>query len=104
MVWRDNTDATCRCWTWRPCTSTRLTAATARAVFVLDGLGPMDDPTLGREALTAPLAAGSRAYGSRTVRAPHPDNSEGVTMAGEPSFIELGVPDADRAGRFYSGL
>lgn len=25
-------------------------------------------------------------------------------MAGEPSFIELGVPDADRAGRFYSGL
>ena len=38
----------------------RLTAGTARAVFVLDGLWPMGDATLGREALSATFAAGSR--------------------------------------------
>ena len=39
IVWRDDTGVTCRRWNWRQCTRTRLTPATTRALFILDGLG-----------------------------------------------------------------
>jgi DNA/RNA-binding domain of Phe-tRNA-synthetase-like protein len=39
VVWRDDTGVTCRRWNWRQCTRTRLTPATTRALFILDGLG-----------------------------------------------------------------
>jgi DNA/RNA-binding domain of Phe-tRNA-synthetase-like protein len=42
VVWRDDAGVTCRRWNWRQCTRTRITAATRRAVFVLDGLGGCD--------------------------------------------------------------
>ncbi|MHA3701515.1 B3/B4 domain-containing protein [Jatrophihabitans sp. YIM 134969] len=41
VVWRDDTGVTCRRWNWRQCTRTRLTTATTRAFFVLDGLDPL---------------------------------------------------------------
>jgi DNA/RNA-binding domain of Phe-tRNA-synthetase-like protein len=37
VVWRDDAGVTCRCWNWRQCTRTRITGATVRAVFVLEG-------------------------------------------------------------------
>jgi DNA/RNA-binding domain of Phe-tRNA-synthetase-like protein len=39
VVWRDDLGVTCRRWNWRQCTRTRLTAQTARALFIIDGLG-----------------------------------------------------------------
>jgi DNA/RNA-binding domain of Phe-tRNA-synthetase-like protein len=42
VIWRDDAGVTCRRWNWRQCTRTRITAATTRAVFVLDGLGDCD--------------------------------------------------------------
>ena len=42
VVWRDDAGATCRRWNWRQCTRTRITAATTRAVFILDGLAGCD--------------------------------------------------------------
>lgn len=41
VVWRDDAGVTCRRWNWRQCTRTRLTTATTRAFFVLDGLDPL---------------------------------------------------------------
>ena len=40
VVWRDDAGVTCRRWNWRQCVRTRITTATASAVFILDGLGP----------------------------------------------------------------
>jgi DNA/RNA-binding domain of Phe-tRNA-synthetase-like protein len=61
VVWRDDAGVTCRRWNWGHCTRTRLTAATGRAVFVLDALGPMSDETLAAagDALATALVAGS---------------------------------------------
>ncbi|MHA7957937.1 B3/B4 domain-containing protein [Streptomyces sp. L500] len=46
VVWRDDAGVTCRRWNWRQCARTRLTLTTTRAVFILDALGPLDDPSL----------------------------------------------------------
>jgi DNA/RNA-binding domain of Phe-tRNA-synthetase-like protein len=46
VVWRDDTGVTCRCWNWRQCTRTRVTHATVRAIFVLDGLAALGDAGL----------------------------------------------------------
>jgi DNA/RNA-binding domain of Phe-tRNA-synthetase-like protein len=62
VVWRDDSGVTCRCWNWRQCTRTRITDATVRAVFVLDGLAALG-------------AAGLRAAGddlTGTLAAVHP--------------------------------
>jgi DNA/RNA-binding domain of Phe-tRNA-synthetase-like protein len=61
VVWRDDAGVTCRRWNWRQCMRTRLTAATTRAVFVLDALEPMDDTALAAagDALARALQAGS---------------------------------------------
>ena len=48
VVWRDDTGITCRRWNWRQCARTRITPATDRAVFILDGL-----PELGAAELAA---------------------------------------------------
>lgn len=40
VVWRDDAGVTCRRWNWRQCVRTRLTTATADALFIIDGLGP----------------------------------------------------------------
>ena len=39
IVWRDDVGVTCRRWNWRQGTRTRLSPTTARALFILDGLG-----------------------------------------------------------------
>jgi DNA/RNA-binding domain of Phe-tRNA-synthetase-like protein len=46
VVWRDDAGVTCRCWNWRQCTRTRITGATVRAVFVLDGLAALGEAGL----------------------------------------------------------
>jgi DNA/RNA-binding domain of Phe-tRNA-synthetase-like protein len=43
VVWRDDAGVTCRCWNWRQCVRTRITGATVRAVFILDGLAALGD-------------------------------------------------------------
>ncbi|MGH9381879.1 MAG: B3/B4 domain-containing protein [Thermoanaerobaculia bacterium] len=48
VVWRDDLGVTCRRWNWRQCARTRLTADTARGLFILDALGPMDDEAIER--------------------------------------------------------
>lgn len=40
VAWTDDAGVTCRRWTWRQCTRTQLTAATTRALFIVDALGP----------------------------------------------------------------
>lgn len=40
VVWTDDAGVTCRRWNWRQCTRTQLTAATTRALFIVDALGP----------------------------------------------------------------
>jgi len=39
VVWRDDHGVTCRRWNWRQGTRTRLSPATTRALFIVDGLG-----------------------------------------------------------------
>ncbi len=46
VVWRDDAGVTCRRWNWRQGVRTRLTHATTRAVFVLDGLDPLGEAGL----------------------------------------------------------
>ena len=46
VVWRDDAGVTCRCWNWRQCVRTRITGATIRAVFILDGLAALGDREL----------------------------------------------------------
>ena len=46
VVWRDDAGVTCRRWNWRQCTRTRITTATTRALFVLDGLGALGEDGL----------------------------------------------------------
>ncbi|MEV6394795.1 phenylalanine--tRNA ligase beta subunit-related protein [Streptomyces sp. NPDC051907] len=58
VVWRDDLGVTCRRWNWRQCTRTQLTEKTTRALFILDGLGAMDDAALERAG--AALVAGFR--------------------------------------------
>lgn len=60
VVWRDDAGVTCRRWNWRQCTRTRLTAATTRAVFVVDTLSGADPGEAGA-ALVAALRAVSPA-------------------------------------------
>jgi len=48
VIWRDEAGVTCRQWNWRQCTRTRITTATANAVFIIDGLA-----ALGPDGLTA---------------------------------------------------
>ena len=59
VVWRDDAGVTCRRWNWRQCTRTRLTTATTRAFFVLDGLDPLgvDGTLAAADALRAALEA-----------------------------------------------
>jgi DNA/RNA-binding domain of Phe-tRNA-synthetase-like protein len=59
VVWRDDAGVTCRRWNWRQCTRTRVSNATARAVFVLDGLAALGEAGLqaAGDDLTATLAA-----------------------------------------------
>ncbi len=59
VVWRDDAGVTCRCWNWRQCARTRVTSATVRALFVLDGLAALGDAGLqaAGDDLTAALAA-----------------------------------------------
>jgi DNA/RNA-binding domain of Phe-tRNA-synthetase-like protein len=75
VVWRDDAGVTCRCWNWRQCTRTRITGATVRAVFVLDGLAaPGDAGALG-ESSARPVAAGLRDAGddlTEALKALHP--------------------------------
>jgi DNA/RNA-binding domain of Phe-tRNA-synthetase-like protein len=40
VVWTDDAGVTCRRWNWRQCTRTQLTAATTRALFIVDALRP----------------------------------------------------------------
>lgn len=51
VAWTDDAGVTCRRWNWRQCTRTQLTAATTRALFIVDALGP--------DALATASAAGS---------------------------------------------
>jgi len=48
VIWRDDAGVTCRCWNWRQCFRTRITAATTNAVFIIDGMA-----TLGSDGLAA---------------------------------------------------
>jgi DNA/RNA-binding domain of Phe-tRNA-synthetase-like protein len=59
VVWRDDAGVTCRCWNWRQCTRTRVSDATVRALFVLDGLAALGVPGLqaAGDDLMATLAA-----------------------------------------------
>ena len=41
VIWRDDAGVTCRQWNWRQCTRTRMTPATANAVFIIDGLAAL---------------------------------------------------------------
>jgi DNA/RNA-binding domain of Phe-tRNA-synthetase-like protein len=41
VIWRDDAGVTCRQWNWRQCTRTRITPATASAVFIIDGLAAL---------------------------------------------------------------
>ena len=59
VVWRDDAGVTCRCWNWRQCVRTRITGATVRAVFILDGLAALGDGGL--------LAAGQDLAGQLAV-------------------------------------
>jgi DNA/RNA-binding domain of Phe-tRNA-synthetase-like protein len=60
VVWRDDTGVTCRRWNWRQGTRTRLSPATTRALFILDGLGEgaTDRVTAAADALDAHLRRG----------------------------------------------
>jgi len=40
VAWTDDAGVTCRRWNWRQCARTQLTAATTRAPFIVDALGP----------------------------------------------------------------
>ncbi len=42
VVWADDGGVTCRRWNWRQCRRTQLTDATTEALFILDGLAPVD--------------------------------------------------------------
>ncbi len=61
VVWRDDAGVTCRIWNWRQCTRTQLTAATNRALFILDALSPVSDEdlTAAGDDLTGALRSGS---------------------------------------------
>jgi DNA/RNA-binding domain of Phe-tRNA-synthetase-like protein len=50
VIWTDDAGVTCRRWNWRQCTRTQLSAATTRALFIVDALGP--------EAVATAAAAG----------------------------------------------
>jgi DNA/RNA-binding domain of Phe-tRNA-synthetase-like protein len=41
VIWRDDAGVTCRCWNWRQCVRTRITASTVRALFIFDGLAAL---------------------------------------------------------------
>jgi DNA/RNA-binding domain of Phe-tRNA-synthetase-like protein len=59
VIWRDDAGVTCRCWNWRQCTRTRVSDATVRAVFVLDGLaalGAAGLQTAGEDLMTTLVA------------------------------------------------
>ena len=75
VVWRDDAGVTCRRWNWRQGTRTRITHATTRAVFVLDGLGP-----LGVEGLTAAADALER-----DLQALHPGVRTARRLVGGPA-------------------
>ncbi len=46
VVWCDDAGVTCRRWNWRQARRTQLTDSTTAAVFILDGLAPLDDDAL----------------------------------------------------------
>ncbi len=46
VVWCDDAGVTCRRWNWRQARRTQLREETTAALFVLDGLDPMDDDAL----------------------------------------------------------
>jgi DNA/RNA-binding domain of Phe-tRNA-synthetase-like protein len=41
VIWRDEAGVTCRCWNWRQCVRTRITATTTNAMFIVDGLAAL---------------------------------------------------------------
>ncbi|MEU1827295.1 phenylalanine--tRNA ligase beta subunit-related protein [Streptomyces abikoensis] len=65
VVWRDDAGVTCRRWNWRQCARTRLTLTTTRAVFILDALGPLDDPSLTTAGDALMTALGESSPGAR---------------------------------------
>ena len=83
VVWRDNAGVTCRCWNWRQCVRTRITGATIRAVFILDGLAALGDREL--------AAAGQDLAGQLAML--HP----GARLSGR--FIGAAVAAATAGGR-----
>ena len=60
IVWRDDAGVTCRRWNWRQGTRTRLSPATTRALFIIDGLGERatDRVTAAADALDVHLRRG----------------------------------------------
>jgi DNA/RNA-binding domain of Phe-tRNA-synthetase-like protein len=48
VIWRDDAGVTCREWNWRQCARTRITLATTRAVFIVDGLAALGPGGLAR--------------------------------------------------------
>jgi DNA/RNA-binding domain of Phe-tRNA-synthetase-like protein len=78
---------TCRCWNWRQCVRTRITGATIRAVFILDGLAALGDGGL--------LAAGQDLAGQ--LAALHPGARLSSRLIGADAATGAG-PDAPGDG------
>jgi DNA/RNA-binding domain of Phe-tRNA-synthetase-like protein len=88
VVWRDDAGVTCRCWNWRQCVRTRITGATVRAVFILDGLAALGDGGL--------LAAGQDLAGQLAVF--HPAVRLSWRLIGAGAAANGAGPDARRDG------
>jgi DNA/RNA-binding domain of Phe-tRNA-synthetase-like protein len=88
VVWRDDAGVTCRCWNWRQCVRTRITGATVRAVFILDGLA-----ALGEDGL---VAAGQDLAGQLT--ALHPGARLSGRLIGAAAAATGGGRDAPADG------
>ena len=88
VVWRDDAGVTCRCWNWRQCVRTRITGATIRAVFILDGLAALGDGGL--------LAAGQDLAGQLAVL--HPGARLSWRLIGADAAANGAGPDAQGAG------
>jgi DNA/RNA-binding domain of Phe-tRNA-synthetase-like protein len=88
VVWRDDAGVTCRCWNWRQCVRTRITGATVRAVFILDGLAALGDGEL--------LAAGQDLAGQLAVF--HPAVRLSWRLIGAGAAANGAGPDARRDG------
>jgi DNA/RNA-binding domain of Phe-tRNA-synthetase-like protein len=88
VVWRDDAGVTCRCWNWRQCVRTRITGATTRAVFILDGLAALGDGGL--------VAAGQDLAGQLAML--HPGARLSVRFIGAAAVATGGGRDAPADG------